>query len=88
MPRLCSSDRKPQRSCSDAAEAIDRPSHHDIEPAPGGVLVHGIEARALIPALRARDARIPIHGHDLVSRSVPRRPEARAPGCPSSARPC
>ena len=67
MPRLCSSDRKPQRSCSDPAEAIDRPRHHDIEPAPSRVLVHVIEAGTLIPALRAGDARIPVHGHDLVS---------------------
>jgi hypothetical protein len=28
----------------------------DIEPAPRGILVHGVEARTLIPTLRARDA--------------------------------
>ena len=28
--------------------------------------MHSIDARALVPALRPRDARIPIHGHDLV----------------------
>jgi hypothetical protein len=49
-----------------AAEAIDGPCHDDIKPAPSRVLVHGIEAGTLIPALRARDARIPIHSHDLV----------------------
>jgi hypothetical protein len=52
-----------------AAETINRPRHGNIEPAPRGVLVHGVEARTLISTLRARDARIPIHGHDLVSHS-------------------
>jgi hypothetical protein len=51
-----------------AAETINRPRHGNIEPAPRGVLLHGVEARTLIPTFRAR-ARIPIQGHDLVSHS-------------------
>jgi hypothetical protein len=34
-----------------APEAIDRPCHDYVEPAPGSVPVHGIEARTAIAAL-------------------------------------
>ena len=52
MPRLCSSDRKPQRFCNERpCRSTDRPGHHHIEPAPGGVLVHRVEAGTLILAL-------------------------------------
>jgi len=49
--------------------------------------VHVIKARALIPAFRARDARIPIHGHDLVSDTFRGNPKARVLGWRSFARP-
>jgi hypothetical protein len=65
MPRACSSA---PHVLQTAAETINRPRHGNIEPAPRGVLLHGVEARTLIPTFRAR-ARIPIQGHDLVSHS-------------------
>jgi hypothetical protein len=48
-------------------QCADRPGHHHVEPPPRGVLVHGVEAGTLIPAVRARDARIPVYGDDPVS---------------------
>ena len=36
-----------------AAQAIDSPRHYHVELAPAGILQHLIEARPLVPALRA-----------------------------------
>ena len=42
-----------------ASEAIDRPRYDDIELAPAGFLVHGVEAGALVAALGTADPRHP-----------------------------
>jgi hypothetical protein len=52
-----------RRSCGEerdqilqaAPEAIDRPCHDQVEPAPGSVPVHGIETRTAIAALGAAE---------------------------------
>ena len=44
-----------------ASEAIDRPRYDDIELAPAGFLVHGVEAGALVAALGTADPRHPMH---------------------------
>jgi hypothetical protein len=43
-----------------AADAVDRPSHHNVKAAFLGVIEHLIEARALIPALGAANTRIAV----------------------------
>jgi hypothetical protein len=39
-----------------APESVDRPDHQNVEPSPHGILQHGVECRALIPAFGAADA--------------------------------
>ena len=51
-----SSDRKPTEVLQAAAEPINRPRHHDIELALGGIAAKRIESWALVTALCARDA--------------------------------
>jgi hypothetical protein len=48
-----------------APEPIDRPSHHDVEPALAGGLEHVVEARSLSTPFGARDAGVGIDCHDL-----------------------
>jgi hypothetical protein len=53
-----------------ASEAIDRPRYDDIELAPAGFLVHGVEAGALVAALGTADPRHPMHCRGNVGHSV------------------
>jgi hypothetical protein len=66
---------------AESARAIDRPSHNEIELAARGVLVHGVEARALIAALRARNAFVTVHRDDLIAPSEPPLAERASLGC-------
>jgi len=76
MPRLCSSDRKPQRSCNERpSRSTDRPGHHHIEPAPGGVLVHRVEAGTLIPTPLSPRCPHPDTRDDLVPDAFRRSPK-------------
>jgi hypothetical protein len=54
---------------SRSAEPVHRPRHDDIELPPAGVLVHGVEARALVAALGAANALVTVHRDDLMSRT-------------------
>jgi hypothetical protein len=46
-----------------AAEPIDGPGHHDVEPPAARVLQHGVQARSLVAALGAADAGEQAEGH-------------------------
>jgi hypothetical protein len=50
-----------------AAEPVDGPRHHDIEPSLGGVSAKRIECRALVAALGAADAVVFVHFGDLAA---------------------
>src|SRR5215475_204639 len=47
---------EPHEVLQAAAEPINRPRHHYVELALGGIAAHGIEARSLVSALGAADA--------------------------------
>ena len=47
MPRLCSLQRKLQRSCNERSRRLTDEAITDVEPTPRGHLVHSIEARTL-----------------------------------------
>src|SRR6266436_4838376 len=48
-----------------AAEAIDAPSHHDVEFPPDRVAAQSVELWSLVPTLGARDPVISVDLHDL-----------------------
>ena len=48
-----------------AAQAVNRPSHDDVEFPPAGVLEHGIEARPSVSSLGAGDACVAVDLHDV-----------------------
>src|SRR5215475_6873634 len=56
---------EPHEVLQAAAEPINRPRHHYVELALGGIAAHGIEARSLVSALGAADAVVLVDLHDV-----------------------